>query len=895
MNRISLALALATFGLNDACICNEQGFQPPPDEDVVEMELFDTTRVLEGADLTALTAVDEDGTLRFAGTPAALAEVAELDVILAEPTAAAPYGLMRFVTSTEAGADGLIVHTLPAPAPMAFKSLNVRLHGETPADTTPTHVNRFEQALTVPGGGGATYPLHEPLYDVDGDPSSTDDQVYADGALHGGLSYVFTIKFDWNGVESGIAGFKDCLKNVLSGDFSCDPEDFLPEVKTGLSFEAGADATLALQGVAFLGYDATFPVYHHEILPPIVYPPLAFFPSVTVEAKFHGEGTSQFSFEMSGAATASGGVSVSTKSGIDLDGPDFDFEFSAGNVDAVLAAETSFEVGPELKVLLYNVMGPSAGLKVGARLEVDRDQDPCYRLIGTVNGEVGVFVGFDELPGFTLIDETQPFSLAEHEFDSGDCLPLPNNGAPSATAGASDLAAFQDPQFTRFARVFPGSVDGLPIEGPGAQAEWSALVPTIDGRFWQVGSDADALISMNPDGSVEWARRYTADVDFWPDLGEPKLLMSRAAPMSDGTMLVAAYPYTLLRLDLAGNLLSSRRFMKEPFKETWLRFTDLVRDGGDGFYLVGHVGESYSEGYQHDTWLLHLDEDGAVTWSRRLAVPGLQLTTRALLADADGVTLLGDTYEVAGSLEKGAAVRIDATGALVWATHLIAQDCADSSEDRLWLTSAQRAQNGDVLVGGAILGWGNESAVLRIKPDGAVPFAQSHRSVDDAQLGPTLTSMVELPTSGFLVAGNWSGPQATHDWYLAGLDSAGLVQWAFNLGGHDNPVNTDYDADTYPSITLTQDGGALLFGFTDSITPEDGGLIVKVPARSGAITLDPLEVEHHAELSLEAGDSCVVAAPLTVTVSDDEVAPEEPLGVFVSDAGLVPVDLSAAP
>ena len=105
-------------------------------------------------------------------------------------------------------------------------------------------------------------------------------------------------------------------------------------------------------------------------------------------------------------------------SGIDLDGPDFDFEFSAGNVDAVLGAEASFEVGPELKVLLYNVMGPSAALKVGARLEVDRDQSPCYRLLGTVNGEVGVFVGFDELPGFALIDETQPFSLLEQEFDS---------------------------------------------------------------------------------------------------------------------------------------------------------------------------------------------------------------------------------------------------------------------------------------------------------------------------------------------------------------------------------------------------------------------------------------------------------------------------------------------
>ena len=893
MPRSSAVSLLGAVALLSNCTCGE----PPPDpvpEDHVDFELFDSSRVLEGADLSALSLVDEDGTLHFSGTPVALEELAELDVILAEPTAAAPWGLMRFVTSTEQGADGLVVHTLPAPVQMAFRSLDVRLTGATPTDAAPTHVNRFEQALTVPGGGGITYALHEPLYDVDGDPSSTDDQVYADGTLHGGLEYTLTVVFDWNGVQSGINGFKDCLKELLSLNFSCDPEDFLPEVKTGLAFDAGADAALDLQGVAFLGYDASFPLYHLE-LTPIVYPPLAFFPSVDVEAAFHGEGNSQFSFEMSGGATAHGGIDVSSKSGIDLDGPDFDFEFSAGNVDAVLGAEASFEVGPELKVLLYNVMGPSAALKVGARLEVDRDQSPCYRLLGTVNGEVGVFVGFDELPGFALIDETQPFSLLEQEFDSGDCLPLPNNGAPSATAGASDLAAFQDPQFTRFARVFPGGVDGLPVEDPGAQAEWSALVPTIDGRFWHTGSDVDALVSMEPDGTVLWARRYTADVDFWPDLGTPKLLMSRAAPMSDGTMLVAAYPYTLLRLDLAGEVLWARRFMKEPFKETWLRFTDLVKDGAKGFYLVGHVGESYAEGYLHDTWLLHLDENAEVLWSRRISAPGVQLSTRALVADADGVVLIGDTYDVATVGERGAAVRIDKDGALIWSTAIVAQDCSDSSEERIWLTSAERVANDDVLVGAAVQAYGYEGAVLRVKPDGTVTSYAAHRAQDSAHLGPIVTSLVELPTSGFLAVGNYSGAQATDDWYLAGLDSAGALQWAFTLGGHDNPENDLYDSDTYPSVTLTQDGGALLYGFTDAITPEDGGLVVKVPARSGELTLDPVALPHYASLGLTAGGTCMATEPLPLTVSDDSVAPLEPMGVFVEDAALAPVDLAAGP
>lgn len=891
MMRFAHAPLLAALALGSACNCGA-----PPDpapEDHVDFELFDSTRVLEGADLSALSLMEEDGTLHFSGTPVALEGLAELDVILAEPTAAAPHGLMRFVTSTEQGADGLIVHTLPAPVQMAFKRLDVRLTGTTVTDSVPTHVNRFEQALSVADGDGTTFALHEPLYDVDGDPDSTDDQVYADGTLHGGIDYVFSISFDWAGVESGISSFKDCLGKVLSLDFSCEPKDFLPEVKTGLSITASAEADLALQGVAFLGYDANFPVYVQP-LAPIVYPPLAFFPTLEVEAEFHGEGTSQFSFDMHGETGASGSFAWSTFTGPDFEVPEPTFEFSTGDVDALLAAQASFEVGPKVSMLLYNVVGPTAALKVGARLEVDRDQSPCYRLVGTVNGELGLFVGFKGLP-ISLIDEDRSFGIAEQEFDSGDCLPLPNNGAPSATAGASDLAAFQDPQFTRFARVFPGGVDGLPIEDPGAQAEWSALVPTIDGRFWHTGSDVDALLSMEPDGAVLWARRYTADVDFWPDLGTPKLLMSRAAPMSDGTMLVAAYPYTLLRLDLAGEVLWARRFMKDPFKETWLRFTDLVKDGANGFYLVGHVGESYAEGYLHDTWLLHLDETGAVLWSRRISAPGLQLSTRALVADADGVVLIGDTYDVATVGERGAAVRIDKDGALVWSTAIVVQDCSDSSEERIWLTSAQRVANDDVMVGAAVQAYGYEGAVLRVKPDGTVTSYAAHRAQESAHLGPIVTSMVELPTSGFLAVGNYSGAQATDDWYLAGLDSAGAVQWAFTLGGHDNPANDLYDSDTYPSVTLTKDGGALLYGFTDAITPEDGGLVVKVPARSGELTLDPVALPHYAPLGLSAGGTCMVTESLTLTVSDDAVAPLEPLGVFVEDAALAPVDLAASP
>lgn len=886
-----LSLGVTLAGALARCSCEPEAAPTPMDQ--VEIVPFEDTRVLSQADRAALQSF-EDGVLRFDAPSAALRDLAPLDVVVSGPCPAAPYGLLRLVVEVTTDGDQLSARTLEAPVQLAFRHLHVRATRSTPADAAPLRADpasRWTQALTVPGGGGIPYDLNQTLYDIDDNPDTDYDQVRATGLLYGGLDYTFSIDFDWPDVQEGIDAVEDCLEDLydggwltslIEGELPCDPRDLLPEVSTGLSFTAGAQADVGLEGVAFLGYSAELPMYDQP-LEPIVIEPLVFLPHLGVKATFTGEAASRFTLSYKAEASAGGSIGYSTKHGLSLDGPDFDYDFEAGDVDAVLAAGSSASVGPELSVLLYDFMGPSAGLHIGVRLEADRDATPCYRLIGQVGGSVGVFVGFKELPGFTLIDEKQPFSIVETEFASGDCVPFPAGGELGPHAGEPPLSAFQSPSFTPFAAAYPDTVDGFPVEDLGAQIEWSALTPTVDGRFWLTGSDVEVLQSLEPDGRVVWAKRYTADVDFWDDLNSPKLLLTRAAPMHDTSMLVAAYPYTLLKLTPQGELIWARHFGGRVYRETWLRFTDLIADGAGGFYLAGNVGEDYSSGYLHDLWLLRLDPAGQVLWSRRVSDPGgWQLTARRLALVEGDALVVGDMYHEAGALSRGLALRVSAAGELAWARSVVVDDCGGGDELRLWISSAVPSRDGDFNLGGGVSFSGYTAWVAKITGAGELPWYHSFGTAESAHLGPTLTALVQLPTSGFLAAGMYSGAQTVRDLWLAGLDSGGAVQWARLIGGQQNPANDLHRDDSYPSLSLTQDGGALVAAFTEAVVAsEDATWLFKVPARDGRIAFDDANIVS-SEASFVAGGSCSTAQPLDLVAADESTAGLAPLGVEVT-------------
>src|SRR5690606_4957707 len=120
-----------------------------------------------------------------------------------------------------------------------------------------------------------------------------------------------------------------------------------------------------------------------------------------------------------------------------------------------------------------------------------------------------------------------------------------------------------------------------------------------------------------------------------------------------------------------------------------------------------------------------------------------------------------------------------------------------------------------------------------------------------------------LPTSGYLLAGTlrysrdgtYSGSQ--QDVWLGSGDGVGRLQWLRRYGGSRMQKDVPRYSDTYGSVSLTKDGGALLVGFTDTLTPEGSGLwAMKVPAKDGVIAFDPSTTATTEVVSTEGKPSC---------------------------------------
>ncbi|MCC6750274.1 MAG: hypothetical protein IT371_21600 [Deltaproteobacteria bacterium] len=848
-----------------------------PPSDVIDAELFPTTVLLGEDALASLRASEADGTLRFRGTPAALAGVADGRVLVGGVSEQSPAGLLRYVLSVEQDAEGMVLRTTEAPIQLAFRKLHVsfaRQVGGPEAPVTFTAdpagpadgIGRRRAALseTIKGHFWPALPFKEFVFNGDEDPKTPLDQVMVTGQLSGGLDYTFTLDVDWGNVFGLPEAVQECVKKVakLKLSLDCSLMNLLPEAKVGMSVTLGAKGHLGLEGVAFLGYEREITIAKSK-LPQVVLGPLVLFPEVEVVAQITGAASSQFKVGLDAEIATTAKVSYSNKSGGSLTPPSIEKSFSAPSVEAALGAKAKLRLGPRLTVTLYSVAGIYAGLYAAAELAADQTKTPCWQLDGGVEGEVGFLIRSPELSPLlghvTLAKFGKSFGVAKATVAQGTCKTPPSSG-PTPTGGAPDNVAFANPTFTPWAAAYPDTVDGFPYEWPGAQVEWAQLTPTVDGRFLLSGSDAKVLLKLAPDGEVVWARRYVADVPFWRDLLIPDLLPGRVVTAADGGLFVVAHPYAVLKLDAAGKLAWARRF-DVLYRETWLRFTDAITDGAGGLYVLGTHGTDYVNPLDTVTgWLLRLDGNGKLLWSRQLRSAQGGEIPRRLVGLGDEVVVVGDQWISQGAKWRGHVARFGSDGTLRWGTELVVDDCAGGSEKGLNLTTALRSRDGDLILGGGVFHAGNQAIVLKVKPDGALAWSSTAASADSAELGPVLLDLVELPTSGYLAAGQYSGKATRQDLWLAGLDAVGKVAWARAYGGAQNATDALRTSDSYPALHLTKDGGAIVGAYSEALIGLDTLWAMKVPAKDGTLAFNASTSASVRELPLVPGKACLTAS-----------------------------------
>ena len=843
-------------------VCTSCGSDPaaaPETVREISYELFPSTHELGASDALRITELSPDGRIRFAELPATLAQVEPGDVLLAGISQATPAGLLRIVLAVEQDDAGHpVLRTAAAPLQAAFRKLHATLADLTTPFTkqaTFTGTDRVPLAVkpqfSIAGDLGDHQNYKIVVFDGDGNTDTTNDQVLIDATLGGGFRYELRIDMDWGAVDRIPQTVKQCLLDspaVLIGQAPpCEPTALLPELTLALAVEPHLDAAVAVSGSASVGFEQSFDV-GTITLAPFAVGPLVIVPNADIIATVAGKASASF------AAKAHANIEVSTKAVLSSKSSNSKFvPFELKKVDADaetpeidLYAEASAKAGVRFVLALYGVVGPYAQLSAGATLIANPISEPCWDLHVGLDTKFGVVVKTPSLPvigAYTFLDwNTGDISLFDKSVTHGTC-DVTAEGAHPPPGGGPTAALLQKPTFTPWAKSL-----GLPADGSDLASVlalptgFPSLTASVDGRYLASGAGARGLVKFDGDGTPTWHSGLRNDAS--------QTLSSQGSVASGDAGLL-----TLLRDPGFGSFVLAKhsqsgalvRAVRLSFPDDCLASAQaLSADPLGGALVVGECAGTQS------AWFVQVDRDLNLVDSRGIVdtdASTIRLTPTAL-------TRQGTDWVIAGQLERTG----EAAGALGLFLR-VAQDlsltvsAAYACPDRLsfYPTAAIPSAAGSVTLVGDASGLG---FVARVKADGTLGFARFPNLGGGIQSGFSPNSVVELPTTGLVVASTVSGEgDNPTDMILLGLDGNGRTLWGREYFLH-GP--SGLRAIGWPSALLTDDGGVLISATAGPEGAQPGELLaLKVFARDGALP----------------DDSLVSNVPVTLKESDVPVEP----------------------
>ena len=593
-----------------------------------------------------------------------------------------------------------------------------------------------------------------------------------------------------------------------------------------------------LKGGAALSYKKDKLLGSITITPPITVGPVVLVPVVSARAGIEGGASSTFQLGLTESISFSSGISYTSDDGLttSFQPPTNDFQLSDTAVH--LGASGKVWIRPEVALLAFGFVGPTAGIEAYARVEAHVDQEPCWALYGGFNATLGLAL---ELLSVRLLDERLTIPLTEKELDSGVCT-LP----PKVT----DI----EPRFTPGSSYLPGV-----LLTSGDSTDWTDLKLTTDGRFAVASAQSRRLVKVNPDGTPLWARSFHTSGEVFDE----QLSVQSVSPTLDGGLLVGAFPHHLLKLSADGALEQAMR----PAAPSAIKAGFTLSIPCSGGTLV--AGSIHDEGADpSDLWLIKLDHAGAVSWSVRWGQPEVAETPRALVELEDGYAVVGTSFSVAQDpAVRGVILRLDREGNVKWARELVGCTTLESLELRAGLLS----RDGDLVVGGAYAA-PQRLLLAKLKPDGALAWSAAHRATSSG-IGVNLTTLQQLESGGFMVGGTYVTAGDNDDIWVAAADSIGRLDWIRRYSGA-----VDEQA---PALLLTPDNGVLIAAPTGSFGQDpgvDAGLwLLKVPRKDGQLSFpgaDPqLLTLETAEVTpcLTSTASALKSTPTPLTLEPAEV------------------------
>ncbi len=278
-----------------------------------------------------------------------------------------------------------------------------------------------------------------------------------------------------------------------------------------------------------------------------------------------------------------------------------------------------------------------------------------------------------------------------------------------------------------------------------------------------------------------------------------------------------------------------------------------VAKGKDGrVYAVGYVKDGPLGA--EDVWLVQLDGEGRLRWSRAVGGTGSDYALGCAPAPDGGVIVVGGSYSFGAGGEDVYIAYVDSGGALRWTITV------GGPKDE-HATAVASTSDGGWMVAGFSNSYGKGATdvlVIKVSAHGSVEWTRTlgGEGYDEA------ADVIEVADGGYAVAGfSASGKGATDDGMLFYLNRRGILKWTKGMGSDDGD---DYARMLLPTI----DEGLLVGVSAGSFRNDEDRILIVKTTRQGLScgdceqSLDLMKGVGNAVFSIGSGGQIVAVGAL---------------------------------
>jgi formylglycine-generating enzyme required for sulfatase activity len=328
----------------------------------------ETTIVLHPDTTQYLSLVSDTGIFTFTKTTPELDSIAPGDIIVAEPTEAAPNGFLRKVLSIDSIGGSIVIDTEPATLEDAIEQSTLRIsRALTPGDVAQSEsvLGASEKQISS-GINQSSFSLEINdviLYDEDGNYQTTTDQIIANGTL----SFEPSFDLRWIILNNKFEEFYIGMHNTEKADIEIKCEVRLASVQKEVELHRYYFKPI----VTMVG-----------VMPVVVTPILSVI--LGIDGNVHIGVTTELTQEFtvfSGLRLSNGNWSLVSESN-----PQFSY------IPPHLSTDMDVKgyAGLRQSMLIYGLVGPYASIDLYLKLEADLSKNPWWSLYGGVEMPIGI-------------------------------------------------------------------------------------------------------------------------------------------------------------------------------------------------------------------------------------------------------------------------------------------------------------------------------------------------------------------------------------------------------------------------------------------------------------------------------------------------------------------------